>query len=107
MYVSVDLVKNGLVTFVEKEIAAKATGVQKFLSYFAIPIVGKTTENYLQSFAKNPVTNSFFDGNGAVDIDALYNMAKEAVKKSGQFTVYGVILSETDIDKIYNYIKSF
>jgi hypothetical protein len=31
-------------------------------------------------------------------------MAKQAVRKSGQFAVYGVLLDETDIDKIYTYI---
>ena len=40
----------------------------------------------------------------AADIDEVYNMAKQAVRKSGQFSLYGVILNESDIDKLYSYI---
>jgi hypothetical protein len=52
----------------------------------------------------NPIMSDMFNENGDVDIDELYNTAKQAVRKSGQFTVYGVILNESDIDRMYNYI---
>ena len=38
-------------------------------------------------------------------LDGVYNTAKVSVQKSGQFTVYGVMLGETDIDKLYEYIR--
>ena len=105
MNVPIEQVKLGVLNFVEREIATKAVGAQKFLTYMALPIVGTTVEKYAKSFHENPATVTFFDENGAVDIDMLYNMAKEAVRKSGQFAVYGVILGESDIDKLYHYIK--
>lgn len=105
MYVTIDNVRNGVSVFVEREIAAKAVGVQKFITYMAIPLVGGAVVKYAQAFKENPITAKFFNENGEVDIDELYNMAKNAVRKSGQFTVYGVILGETDIDKIYANIK--
>lgn len=105
MYVTVDQVKNGVSLFIEREIAAKATGLQKFMSYCAIPLVNRTVDNYVKAGRENAITAVFFNENGDVNIDELYNMAKTGVRKSGQFTVYGVILGETDIDKIYSYIK--
>ena len=46
-----------------------------------------------------------FDDNMNIDVDIVYNMAKEAVKKSGQFVMYGIVFNETDIDKLYSYIR--
>ena len=105
MFVTVEQVKNGVVAFIEREIASKATGLQKFMAYCAMPLAGRTVENYASTAKGNAITAVFFNDNGDVNIDELYNMAKSAVRKSGQFTMYGVILGETDIDKIYNYIK--
>jgi hypothetical protein len=47
-----------------------------------------------------------FDENNNIDLDLVYNMSKDAVKKSGQFVLCGIIFNETDIDKIYTYIKN-
>lgn len=106
MYVSVEQVKVGVANFVEYEIASKAVGFQKFMTYFAIPIIVKNIEEYAKRFSGNTVAVDFFDEHGNVNLDELYNMAKTSVKKSGQFTIYGVILGETDIDKLYNHIRS-
>lgn len=106
MYVTIEQVKVGVTNFIEREIASKAVGVQKFMTYMALPIIGKKVEAYGLSFKDNSATADFFNENGSVNIDEVYNMAKQAVQKSGQFAVYGVILGETDIDKLYSYIKS-
>lgn len=41
MYVSKEQVEQGIVKFIENEIGAKATGVTKFATFFALPIVTK------------------------------------------------------------------
>ena len=105
MYATIDQVKNGAIAFVEREIAAKAVGFQKFITYMALPFIGDAVVNYANTYRENAMTAKLFNENGEVNIDELYNMAKSAVRKSGQFTVYGVILGETDIDKIYNYVR--
>lgn len=104
MYVSIEQVKVGVLTFVEEEIASKAVGFQKFATYFAMPIIGKKVEDYAKEFMKKDVTKDFFENNGNLKIDDVYNIAKSSVQKSGQFMVYGILLGETDIDKLYNYI---
>ena len=106
MIVSVEQVKIGIANFIERELAMKATGGQKFLSYGVIPFIDEAVSYYLKKLISHPLAVLFFDDNGNIKADKLYNAAKSAVQKSGQFTVYGVILGETDIDKIYNYIQN-
>jgi hypothetical protein len=40
-----------------------------------------------------------------VDIDALYSNAKSAMQKSGMVEMFGIIFNESDIDKLYAYIR--
>lgn len=104
MFVNTEQIQIGVTNFIEQEIAAKAVGFQKFATYFVLPKINKVIENYMQVLKENPIVSDFFNENGDVNIDELYNMAKMAVRKSGQFAVYGVLLNENDIDKIYSYI---
>lgn len=41
-----------------------------------------------------------------VDLDQLYNRSKTAIAKSGQIELAGIIFNETDIDKLYSYIRN-
>lgn len=104
MFVNTEQIQIGVTNFIEQEIAAKAVGFQKFATYFVLPKINKVIEHYMQVLKENPIVADFFNENGDVNIDELYNMAKMAVRKSGQFAVYGVLLNESDIDKIYAYI---
>lgn len=104
MFVNTEQIQIGVTNFIEREIAIKAVGFQKFATYFVLPKINKVIEHYMQELKGNPIVGDFFNENGDVNIDELYNMAKQAVKKSGQFSVYGVLLNESDIDKIYTYI---
>jgi hypothetical protein len=70
-----------------------------------MPIVDKKITQYLNTFSTNELTKEMFDENKNLDLDAVYNMAKSAVKKSGSFVYYGVRFDESDIDKLYTYIK--
>ena len=102
--VNLEQIQLGILGFVEKEIASKATGFKKFGIYFMMPTIKKSVADYLvkmKSFMPD-----LFDENGNVDLDQFYNLAKDAIKKSGQFEFMGVIFNETDIDKLYSYIKS-
>ena len=104
MFVNTQQVQIGVTNFIEQEIASKAVGFQKFATYFVLPKVNKVIEQYMIQLKDNPIVKDMFNENGDVNIDELYNMAKQAVRKSGQFAVYGVLLAESDIDKIYAYI---
>jgi hypothetical protein len=104
MFVNTERIQIGVTNFIEQEIASKAVGFQKFATYFVLPKVNKVIEHYMVQLKDNPILSDMFNENGDVNVDELYNMSKQAVRKSGQFAVYGVLLNESDIDKIYSYI---
>ena len=52
-----------------------------------------------------PMFPELVDSKNNVDLDALYNHGKSAIQKSGQFEFMGIIFNETDVDKLYDYIK--
>ena len=104
MFVNTNRIQVGVTNFIEQEIASKAVGFQKFATYFVMPKVNKVVEHYMQQLKDNPIMKDSFNENGDVDIDEIYNMAKQAVRKSGQFSLYGILLDESDIDKLYAYI---
>lgn len=105
MFVNKEQVQIGVTNFAENEIAKKAVGVNKFMIYFAMPIISKKIMQYIDTYSTNPLTKDLFDENNNINIDTVYNMAKTAVQKSGQFMVYGIIFNESDIDRLYAYIK--
>lgn len=106
MFVNTNQIQVGLSNFIDREIGAKAVGMQKFTVYFLLPILNNKIVNYMNAFKENEFTKDFFNSNGDVDLDAIYNMSKQAIQKSGQFTIGGVILGETDLDKLYTYIRN-
>jgi hypothetical protein len=105
MFVNMEQIQMGVTNFIENEIAKKAVGFNKFATYFALPIINKKITKYLNDFSTNPLTKEMFDENKNLDLNAVYNMAKSAVQKSGQFVFYGIMFNENDIDKLYTYIK--
>lgn len=105
MLVTIEQIQIGATNFIEREIASKAVGFQKFATYFMLPKINNAISEYVNRIKENPMAKDFFAENGRINLDELYNMSKQAIQKSGQFTVYGVILGESDIDKIYEYIK--
>ena len=105
MFVNTSQILTGVNNFIENEIGKNAVGVNKFIVYFAMPIVNKKITKAVNTFAENEITKELFNENHDVDLDSVYNMAKNAVRKSGQFVYYGIVFNETDIDKLYTYIK--
>lgn len=103
MVVSVEQVQNGIREFVDKEIGSKAVGFKKFGVYFMLPSINKMVAENIPKL--KAIIPDAFDENGNVEIDVIYNNAKEAVKKSGQFELMGILFNESDIDKLYYYIK--
>ncbi len=105
--VTLNQIKLGVAEFIEKEIAIHATGLQKFGMYsLAFGIVnGQVTviDNFLYSL--DPQATTLIDNEKNIDLDGLYNMLKYAIQKSGKTNIYGIIVDETDVEKLYAYIK--
>ena len=106
MFVTTEQIQVGTTNFIEQEIAKKAVGKDKFFIYFAMPIIKKKVVEYVNAFSTNEMTKFIFDENNNVNLDEVYSMAKDAIKKSGSFVLYNIIFNETDVDKLYTYIKN-
>ena len=106
MTVSVQQIQTGLINYIEQEIAQKAVGLKKFMVYMLIPQLSNKVPSLLQQYHQNPIFIDFFDESGNVHLDSLYQTAKTAIAKSGQIEYAGIIFNETDIDKLYSYIKN-
>lgn len=107
MVVSINQIQNGVLSFIENEIAKKAVGIQKFATYFFMIAYADKVTNFITTLQENPMIKplEIFTDSGNVDVDRLYNFAKQAIQKSGQITFAGIIFNESDIDKLYEYIR--
>lgn len=99
-------VQMGVTNYIEQEIAKKATGIRKFSVYFVLPQLNLKIPKLIQQYQQNEMFKDFFDETGNIQLDAVYNTAKSAIQKSGQVEYAGIIFNETDIDKLYTYIKN-
>ena len=53
MYATTQQVQLGVTNFIDNEIAKKAVGANKFMIYFAMPIINKKIMQYVESYSKN------------------------------------------------------
>ena len=108
MIISVDKAKNALIAYLENEIARKATGLQKFATYFVIGSISGKADKLLSGLQDNEVVKMLgvFDENGNIKIDEVYTSAKQAMEKSGTVTIYGVTFNSEDVETLYRYMKS-
>ena len=76
-----------------KQIANEQEREQKQLKNFVVYVSARIKKNY---------DNKSFN----INLDELYNDAKNAAKKTGKFNLSGIIFSEDDFVKMYDYIKN-
>lgn len=89
--------------FVENEIAPKAlNGLQKFAAYGSIFVVQQKAAAFFADSERIAQLEAIgvMDG-GLIDLDYLYQMASFAMQKAGgKITVMGLILDQSDMEKI-------
>jgi hypothetical protein len=105
MIVKSEQFKAGIYNYIENEIAKKATGLKQFMIYFATPTIVKKINTMIDSLVKDETVKEYIDDNGNINLDLVYTQAKGAMQKSGKIEAYGIIFDDTDIDKLYNYIR--
>lgn len=101
---TIEQVQNGVMRFVEQEIASKATGFKKFMIYFLAPTIKHKVTEYVHKYKS--FVPDMVDADDKINLDVLYNHSKAAIQRSGQFELMGVIFNETDLDKLYSCIKN-
>jgi hypothetical protein len=100
---NVEQIQIGIKQFIEEELANKAMGFRKFTLYFAMPYIDNKVVEYVNNL--KGLIPEMFTEDGNIKIDEVYNSAKFAIKKTGQFEFMGIIFNETDIDKLYAHIR--
>ena len=101
--VSLPQISKGIATFIENELIVHGNGKQKFVMYFLIPQIPHKVEQLYNDYKDNMFVNDFIKPEG-IDIEELYRTSKEAMSKSGNIDLFGIILNEQDVDKLYGYI---
>lgn len=104
MEASLDKIKSGMSQYLESELATKTTGLPKFLTYFCIPVITSKADDLYHSLQDNILAKDFFSEDGDVDIDRVYNLAKDAIHRSGSIEMLGIRFNEADVDSLYHYI---
>lgn len=105
MTVTVEQLRTGIRKFVENEIAYKATGLTKFLTFFLLPSLDKEVNSMVMKVKEVSVFNEFFTPEGNIFIDEVYSRAIQAVDKSGKIALdkFQIALDKSDLEKIYHY----
>lgn len=104
--VTVEQIQMGVSRYITEEITKKAVGFDKFSVSFIEAILVRKIPKLINKVRNNELAEDFFDENGNINLDELYNNAKSAISKSGQFSFKDIIFNETDIDKLYTYIRN-
>ena len=107
MKINTEQLQRAIVQYFDSEIVAKATGVKKFTMGLVAELYRPKITSLITSLTNNSLIkmSDIVDENGLINIDQLYNAAKESIKKSGQFILFDIIFNETDVDKLYNIIQ--
>lgn len=100
-------VELGLLDYINKELAPKATGIQKFLMYTGASLGAGKLEQMFHQYKDHPVMKALdvVSDTEDIDIDKLYTAMKQAIKQVGKVEFMGILFDEKDIDTIYKYLK--
>lgn len=108
MAVTFEQINAGLIRYIDSELGAKATGLTKFMVYFAAPSIPRMVMTKLTEYRMNPMFADMFDEHGNVNIDEAYKRAKEAMSKSGKVLIpmINYFADERDLEILFNSIKN-
>lgn len=106
MAVTLQQVKAGVNSYADMELGRKAQGIAKFGVYFMLPRMDKVIDQYYAQAVNSPMFADMFDANGNIELDMLYDTAKNAMDKTGQIEMYGFRFGRSDIDMLYDYIRN-
>lgn len=97
--------------YVDNEIAPKATSpIQKFWAYGSVFILNKKAEEYLTDPVRveQLTAMGIMTPDNMIDLDFLKEMTGHVIEKSGgKIEAMGLILDQSDVEKVYNIGRSF
>lgn len=108
MTVSLEQIQVGFAKYIDNELGAKATGLTKFMVYFATPSIQNMINVKINEYRSNPLFADMFDEKGNIRLEDAYKRAKEAISKSGKILIpyINYFADEQDLEILFNYIKN-
>ena len=102
-----DKVEQGLIKYIQEEIANKAPTHMKFLIYTGTFLGTAKMECIFDKLKDHVIIQSLgvIDDNDEIDLETLYSAARKAMDKVGTVEYMGIRFNESDIDSLYSYIK--
>lgn len=107
MLITTEHMHRALMVFLEEEIAAKATGVGKFATYFLLGSLNDHPEKTVGLLLDNPLVKmtDVVTPDHMIKADELYRVARMAMEKAQSITLAGITFNAQDIDHIFNIIQ--
>ena len=110
MTVTLSQFQHGVERYISAEFLSKLNGIQKWVVDAASAMYLANANNIFISVKKNPLVSALgvVDEQDRIDIDKMYKYFKESAKKGPAtmtIPLFGAVtLTESDIDKLYNFI---
>lgn len=107
MTITIEQLIDGVVKYIDTELAPKATGMNKFILYFVAPSLETVITSKYKEIQATGIMNNLIDSRGNIELEALYKQAGEAINKSGKIYVKGInyFVDRDDVDKLYAILK--
>jgi hypothetical protein len=107
MKINITQLQHAIINYFNQEILTKIVGWKKFATDVVFNLYVAQLPDTIVRLSTNPLIKAtqLIDENQFIDVDTLYTHAKNAIQKSGQFELFGVIFNESDIDKLYSMMK--
>lgn len=93
--------------YIDKEImplGASMKMTEQFAFGFKMGVVKRKIQNVVKSYLNNDASKilGIVDDSGYIDIDTLYQSAKDVMAQMQQITVAGLTFKDTDLVKLYS-----
>lgn len=108
--VTMEQFKNGIVTYIDKEIADKTQGFKKWiLPKIGAGIVLMKLESMIAKYHDELVMLGYISKDGMVDDDRIFRDLSEPARQKGSITEFfegmgDITFSENDINMLHNYV---
>lgn len=108
MKINIEQVQRAITEYFNQEILAKTTGWKKFTMDFTFSLYKARLPKLFLQWVENPLIkhSGVIDENNFIDIELLYEHAKNAIQHSGQVEIFSILFNDSDIDKLYNFMKN-
>ena len=110
MRTSMQSVMAGVSAYIDREIApmgATMKNLDQFLFGVKVGIIRGRLEGIVRGFVGSEMakTAQLVDEEGNIDIDTIYQASISSMSSVRYIDIAGIQLNETDLNKLYNYIK--